>query len=261
MDRYEHDPLVLVVSVVKDDVKGMMRTLSSVSDQSYWNVMHLVIDADSGDEMVSLLSNYVGKLKWLSERDDGIYDGMNKWNAFDIDFEIICWLNAGDKYYDSETIKNVVTDFKENNWDWLYGNNCNIDSFGNLLPTLSQHRFSMMKFSLGIKWIPHGSVFMRRDFLVKVGKYRLDIGSAADQEFLLRAAKLATPKTLNLTLSLIEVGGEHSKLSGIRRELAWHKIRKINSLLLLRSNLIDLLILPILCLFQKLPSRIKSQLM
>lgn len=261
MSDFVQEPIVLVVSVVKDDTKGMLRTLQSVSDQSYSNLIHLVIDADSGKEMVELLSDFGKNLEWISEKDNGIYDGMNKWKKFDINFDLVCWLNAGDVFHNSETINTVISDFKQNRWSWLYGNNCNVDNLGNPLPTMKQHNFNLRKFSLGIKWIPHGSVFMQRNFLEKLGNYRLDIGSAADQEFLLRASRLAIPNSLDQILSLIEVGGEHSKLSGFRREMAWHEIRKVNSSLVLGSKLVDILILPLLYIFQKLPIRIKTLFM
>ena len=91
-------PLVSVVTVVKDDIKGLEQTIRSLRSQDYTNIEHVVIDGNSenSDGILELCESY-GTALALSEGDHGIYDAMNKGISF-AQGEYICVLNAGDTY-------------------------------------------------------------------------------------------------------------------------------------------------------------------
>lgn len=78
-DESTYLPLVSVITVVKNAVTHIERCINSVLKQEYPNIEHVIIDALSNDGTVDILKNYSDKLGfWISEKDNGIYDAMNK---------------------------------------------------------------------------------------------------------------------------------------------------------------------------------------
>jgi glycosyltransferase involved in cell wall biosynthesis len=99
---------VTVVTVVFNGVNCLEETIRSVVGQSYGNVEYIVIDGGSTDGTVDILRRYDHLIDyWVSERDSGIYAAMNKGIKLSTG-EWINFMNAGDCFYSSNTIENVV---------------------------------------------------------------------------------------------------------------------------------------------------------
>ena len=72
-------PLVSIVTVVYNGATTLERTIQSVLAQAYPNIEYIVVDGGSTDGTVELLKRYEDRIDhWVSERDKGIYDAMNK---------------------------------------------------------------------------------------------------------------------------------------------------------------------------------------
>ncbi len=72
-------PLVSIVTVVFNGAATLERTMQSVFTQSYPNIEYIIVDGGSKDGTVELLRKHEERLDlWVSERDRGIYDAMNK---------------------------------------------------------------------------------------------------------------------------------------------------------------------------------------
>lgn len=71
-----------IVTINYNNVEGLKRTLTSVADQTYRDIEHVIVDAASTDGSVKIIKDYASKSKhaviWSSEKDNGIYNGMNK---------------------------------------------------------------------------------------------------------------------------------------------------------------------------------------
>ena len=93
-------PAVTVVSVTRNDLAGIQRTLASVREQQDVSIQHIVIDGASTDGTVEWLAG----LDWpegsgfTSEPDRGIYDAMNK-GASKATGELIVFMNGGDRFH------------------------------------------------------------------------------------------------------------------------------------------------------------------
>ncbi len=103
----ESHPLFSIITVTYNDLAGLKLTRESVAGQSCSDFHWVVVDGASSDGTVDFLSRVGdGKLMWLSEKDSGIYDAMNKgMNLARGDF--IVFLNAGDIFPDSMTLAKV----------------------------------------------------------------------------------------------------------------------------------------------------------
>ena len=92
-------PLVSIVTPVLDRVSTIEACLASVSVQSYSNVEHIIIDGESTDGTLEILSSRAstGSLRVISEKDSGMYDAINK-GLHLANGEILAYLNSDDLY-------------------------------------------------------------------------------------------------------------------------------------------------------------------
>lgn len=73
------DPLVSVITVVRNGESTIVRCIESVLAQTYINIEHIIIDGGSSDQTVPILRSYGDKISlWISEPDNGIYNALNK---------------------------------------------------------------------------------------------------------------------------------------------------------------------------------------
>ena len=115
-------PLVSVVTVVFNGEKYLEETIQSVINQTYDNVEYIIIDGGSTDGTLDIIKKYEDRIDyWVSERDRGIYDAMNK--GIDLaSGEWINFMNAGDGL-DSYSILNEIFSNKINlKIGLIYGN-------------------------------------------------------------------------------------------------------------------------------------------
>lgn len=101
------EPLVSIVTVVYNGASTLERTIQSVLAQNYPNIEYVVVDGGSTDGTVDLLRKYEDRLDlWVSERDRGIYDAMNKGIAL-CTGEWVALINADD-WYEAGAVAKVV---------------------------------------------------------------------------------------------------------------------------------------------------------
>jgi glycosyltransferase involved in cell wall biosynthesis len=107
--------------------------LSSVSNQTYLPLEHIVMDGGSTDSTLDILRNTPGRLSWTSEADQGQSHALNK--AFSKSTgEIIGWLNSDDAYADRRVIEQAVSIFQEYpEVGLVYGHSLMIDDHNRIL--------------------------------------------------------------------------------------------------------------------------------
>ena len=71
-------PKLSVITVVYNDVSAIERTMLSVLNQAYTNIEYILIDGLSTDGTLEIIQKYRDRIQLVSEKDEGIYDAMNK---------------------------------------------------------------------------------------------------------------------------------------------------------------------------------------
>ena len=73
------NPKISVVTISYNGSKTIRNTIDSVLSQDYENIEYIVIDGNSTDETTDIIRSYGDKISYfISEKDDGLYDAMNK---------------------------------------------------------------------------------------------------------------------------------------------------------------------------------------
>jgi glycosyltransferase involved in cell wall biosynthesis len=116
-----NEPLVSIITVIYNDVKNIEQTITSVLKQTYFNLEYIIIDGGSNDGTVDIIKKYEKYLKyWISEKDKGIYDAMNKGLCF-ANGEWINFMNSGDIFYSDNVVNKVFHDIALSNAKIIYG--------------------------------------------------------------------------------------------------------------------------------------------
>ncbi|CAG1003474.1 glycosyltransferase [Methylophilaceae bacterium] len=181
------NPLITVVTVVFNGAATLEDTIRSVIEQTYGNVEHIIIDGGSIDGTLDVLRKYDDSIDyWLSEKDAGIYDAMNKGIAL-ARGDYIGMLNSDDFFADSSALEKIAARLKEDDVDAVFSCLDIVDP-ANLARVLRKYRissFSTFMLRIGVM-PPHPTFYCRRSCYEKAGPYRTDYRIAADFEMLVR---------------------------------------------------------------------------
>jgi glycosyltransferase involved in cell wall biosynthesis len=205
---------ISIITVCFNSAETIEDTIQSVASQSYSNIEYIVIDGLSKDNTVDIIKKHPNVIsKWTSEKDNGIYDAMNKGIALATG-DIIGILNADDVYTDANVISNVMEKFLDESVQGVYGDLKYVqkDNLQKVIRFWKSGEYTAGKFFQG--WMPpHPTFYVRKAVYEKFGKYRLDMPSASDYEFMLRVIHVNNIKLSYLpqVLVLMREGGMSNK--------------------------------------------------
>lgn len=178
---------ISLITVCFNSESSVIDTLKSVSNQTYGNIEHIIIDGGSTDSTMELVGQYGSRVvKSISEKDKGIYDAYNKGLSFATG-EIIGFINSDDFYFSDEVIRKVMSVFEDPSIEACHANLIYVDPINTkIIKRLwSSWDFKDSDFKKGS--IPaHPTVFFRRDVYERFGKFDINFKLVADHDFLLK---------------------------------------------------------------------------
>ena len=179
--------LVSVVIPCLNRAQFLVPTIESVVRQQYPAIECIVVDGGSTDGSREILQQYGNRIKFVSERDDGHADAINK--GFRMSGgEILAWLNADDVWEVPNAVTDAVNHFnRKPRVDVVYGDCGAIDIEGRFVGLSYLHEWDL---AYAVEHcdhcIPQPAAFMRRKILEKVGWLDTDFISKKDHELWLR---------------------------------------------------------------------------
>ena len=210
-----NQPTISIITVAYNNLKGLKKTVDNIRQLTHADFEHVIVDGLSTDGSIDYLNTLeIKNTKWVSEKDNGIYDAMNKGIKM-CNGNWIIFMNAGDIFNSNS----ILTEIKlPQEPAILYGNSMVSYETGFSRLMVAKPLNSIWK---GLPF-SHQSVLMHKD-LISTG-FNLSLKYCADFEILYQLFLSNIPVTnTELTIANITAGG----ISDSKRYLATKEVYNI----------------------------------
>jgi glycosyltransferase involved in cell wall biosynthesis len=206
---------ISIITVCYNSEFSIEDTIKSVTNQKYRNIEYIIIDGLSTDNTINILkrnSHWLDKV--ISEKDNGIYDAMNKGIARATG-DIIGFINSDDILADNSVLQQIAQAFHDNpSAEACYGDLCYVKK-NDLNQTMRYWRSRPYQPGLFNKgWVPpHPTLYVRREVYERYGPFDLKFHIASDFELMLRFIEVYRISVVYLPHVLVKMrlGGTTNK--------------------------------------------------
>lgn len=178
-------PLLTIITAVYNSPDSLEKTIHSVAEQTWLDYEFIVIDGGSKDTTIDIIKKYDKQIsRWISEKDNGIYDALNK----GIQLSSGKWihiLNAGDTYFSSRTLQKLEPLFISNDNSILFGDVIKVYHKKEIL-LRSNRNLDKGQYQMPVC---HQGLFIAGSIHQEIGVYDTKWRVAADFDFLLKCLK------------------------------------------------------------------------
>jgi len=241
--KSKKNPLITIITVVKNDNKNIEKTIESVINQSYQNIELIVIDGKSSDGTLNKIKKYDKKIDlWISKEDKNLWEALNLGIKF-ARGDIIGILNSNDYFY-KDSMKIVSKYFSTNRIDFLFGAVQKNKVFYKFEPEKIYYRFNIYpSHSCGF--------FIKRHVQKIVGAYNPNYKYCSDYDYfyrlIVKKKMKGTSTKKKEVLGKFDLNGISSRVSFFKTYIYEMKIRYDND-----QNIIFLFFLFLIKLLNKL---------
>lgn len=168
-----------IITINYNNKEGLIKTFDSIAKQTWLDFEYIVIDGGSTDGGKELIEKNPQVNYWVSEKDSGVYNAMNK-GILKATGDYIIFMNSGDFFFNEKVLENVQPHFSSN-IDILYGDTlCFNDKGYKKLETPDKKLTFGFFYNGGIN---HQAAFIKRELFHKYFLYNEDYKICADWEF------------------------------------------------------------------------------
>ena len=205
---------ISIITISYNSSKTITDTIRSVLEQDYDDIEYIIIDGKSTDHTVEIINSYGDRIsRYISEKDKGIYDAMNKGVSL-AKGHIVGFINSDDMLNSNDCVAEIVKAFETTNSDVVYGDKIYTKSNNpdKVIRYWRAGEYNRNNFKKG--WMPpHLSTYIRRELYEKYGQYRMDFKIAADYELMFRFMykNNAKSKYLPKVIARMRAGGISNK--------------------------------------------------
>jgi glycosyltransferase involved in cell wall biosynthesis len=205
------NPLVSIITISFNSERFIEQTIKSVLDQDYPAIEYIIIDGSSTDNTLEIIDKYKDRVsKVISESDQGISDAMNKGIQLSSG-EIIGIIHSDDYYADGTVIGKVVEAFGASEQvEVVYGIQDVVD------PDTGETKVHWGREAEPSEirkrmYMPHPTVFCKKEIYDRTGLFRKDYKLAMDYEWAIRVTKHTRPRFVNYKLACMRDMGASGK--------------------------------------------------
>lgn len=191
---------ISIITVNRNNVEGLERTIKSVIRQTYTNYEFIVIDGASTDNSVDIIKHYSSDISyWISEKDTGVFNAMNKGIKRSTG-EYCYFLNSGDIFVNNNVLQDI---FGSQTYLSPFINGHQINDFGNYtqkVPCLNRY-LTLFDFYWGT--IKHQATFIRRNLFETYGLYDENLKITSDWKFFLQTIGLNNEQPIFVDVDIV----------------------------------------------------------
>lgn len=178
---------ISIITITYNSAATIEQTIQSVIGQTYKNIEYIIVDGLSKDNTLEIISRYKDKVsKVISEKDDGLYDALNKGIA-NATGDVIGILHSDDFYTTNNVLQQVADTFTRKKCDAVYANLYYVDKDNTDKIKRKWHSGNYTEGAFLNGWMPpHPTFFVKREIYNTHGNYYTGFKSAADYEMMLR---------------------------------------------------------------------------
>lgn len=226
---------ISVITIAFNSAETIKDTIESVLAQDYADLEYIIVDGASKDATIDIVKSYGNRIsKFVSEKDKGIYDAMNKGLSLATG-DVIGILNSDDFYADNRVLSEIADKLEESGADGVYADLVYVDRAKTDKIVRKWVAGSYRKGLFLKGWMPpHPTFFVSRRCYEKYGAYNLELRSAADYELMLRFIHKYEIKIAYLPriITRMRLGGQSniSLKNRIKANVEDRKAWKINGL-------------------------------
>ncbi len=177
---------ISIITITFNSAQTIQRALKSVQEQTYPDIEHVLVDGASTDGTRDIIEAYAAahsNVRWVSEKDDGIYNALNKGIRMATG-DVIGFLHSDDVLYSSDSIEQIAAAFQQADADVVYGD-LQYCQQGKVVRRWQSNVFSSRSLKYG--WMaPHPTMYVRRAVYEQVGEYDEWFRISADYDMILR---------------------------------------------------------------------------
>lgn len=219
---------ISIITVCYNSENTIEDTIKSVLNQTYKDFEYIIIDGNSKDSTLNIINKYTNdnRIKVVSEKDNGLYDAMNK-GIILATGDLIATINSDDVLYDKNVFNTVVNNYDEN-FDVFYGDVLYLD---NKLDKTIRNYISGEKTS--DYWCPaHPSMYVKKEVYKNLGLYNINYKICSDYDFMVRCnSNNIKFKYIKQYLVKMRYGGKSNGLKGyIQNFFECYKVLKSNKI-------------------------------
>ena len=215
-----------IITINYNNAEGLCKTLASVASQTYAEIEHIIIDGSSSDNSVEVIREYesslalsphrlsplASRLKWVSEKDKGIYNAMNKGIRMATG-DYIQILNSGDMLFDAHVTQRMSEHLAQINSQHekpigiLYGNMIKVNAAGEVVGKSGYTEYSLRQFYSST--LNHDCAYIRKDLFEEYGLYDENLKIVSDWKWYLQVIGLGRvkPEYVDIDVTIFDAGG------------------------------------------------------
>lgn len=208
---------ISIITITYNSAKTLRRALASVQEQTYSDIEHIIVDGASTDGTREIIEAYAAQhanVRWISEKDEGIYNALNKGIRMATG-DVIGFLHSDDVFQSSDSIVDIAQAFVSSHADVVYGD-LQYCKGSKVVRRWKSNDFHPGSLKFG--WMPpHPTVYVRKEVYEQVGEYDEWFRISADYDMLLRIFTAGYKSCyLPQVLVCMETGGASNKNSKAR---------------------------------------------
>lgn len=176
---------VSIITTTYNDSAALRKTVEQVKNQDYENIEYIIVDGASTDDTMDVImeakEHFGERLRWISEKDHGIYDAINKGLKLATgDYIGTCF----DQFAGNDVISKMIAIMEKEGTDGVHGDLDYMDG-EKIVRKWRQGQGNIRK-----GWMPgHPTLYLKREVYEKYGLYKTDYRISADYEYMIRILK------------------------------------------------------------------------